>query len=370
MKDIVYFSNHVVSCFDNSYENMLQFNDLAMKASHNIYDKYSKEDTEKIIRNQFNNILGIDYATASRTQRRQAWRAHDKEVFSVIENILIDKMVSGWDESNAPFLDLVDDRNIARGDTNHFYVNSEGYFQVSVWSGNHHDIVRQKVLPGKAYALDTKGYVVKTYTDWESFMLGKVDWPGMIDLMYRSIEKYRLSALYTAFLSLENYVPADLKASIAIAEATKDSIIEKIEAVRATTGKDVMLVGTRVALQKLQNTVPYQMWSPEMKNEKHSTPGGILAMWEGYRCVTLDRVNIQGTRDSVFTANDNKKIFIIPIDPEFKPIKRVNEGDVEVASRGEDGLFYQDKTMDTEIWYYEGIGVVVDELFGVIIDNS
>jgi len=51
MKDITYFSNHVVSCFNNNYDNLLQFNDLAMKASHNVYDKYSKEDTEKIIRN-------------------------------------------------------------------------------------------------------------------------------------------------------------------------------------------------------------------------------------------------------------------------------------------------------------------------------
>lgn len=199
-------------------------------------------------------------------------------------------------------------------------------------------------------------------------MLGKVDWAGMIDLMYKSIERYRLSALYNAFLSLDSYLPPDMKSSISIVEASKNSIIDKIEAVRATTGKDVMLVGTRVAMQKLQNTVPYQMWSNDMKNERYQN--GMLGMWEGYRCVALDRVNVEGTRDSIFTANDNKKIFIIPVDPDFKPIKRINEGDVEVASRGEDGLFYQDRTMDTEIWYREGIGVVVDELFGVITDNS
>ena len=199
-------------------------------------------------------------------------------------------------------------------------------------------------------------------------MLGKVDWSAMIDLMYRSIEKYRYSALYTAFMSLDTYLPSDMNSSIAIGTATKDSIIDKIEAVKAATGKDVILVGTRLAIQKLQNTVNYTMWSNDMKQEQHMK--GTLAMWEGYQCLVLDRVNQEGTRTSIFTADDNKKIFILPIDPDFKPIKRVNEGDVEIANRGEDGLFYQDMTMDTEIWYREGIGVVVDEIFGVIVDNS
>ena len=70
MRDITCFSSNVVACFDNKYENMLQFNDLIMDASNNIYDKYSKADTNEIIRNQFNRILGINFKEASKTQRR------------------------------------------------------------------------------------------------------------------------------------------------------------------------------------------------------------------------------------------------------------------------------------------------------------
>lgn len=198
-------------------------------------------------------------------------------------------------------------------------------------------------------------------------MLGKIDFAALIDLMYKSIEKYRFSALYTAFMSLDSYLPADMKSSIAISSATKDTIIEKIEAVKAATGKDVILVGTRIAMQKLQNTVTYQMWSNDMKQEQHEK--GILGMWEGYECLALSRVNAEGTRDSIFTAADNKKIFILPIDQDFKPIKRVNSGDVEYFERGMDGSM-QDRTMEAEIWYHEGIGVILDELFGVIVDNS
>ena len=140
MRDITCFSANVVNCFDNNYENMVVFNDLMMNASNGIYDKYSKAETNEIIRNQFNRILGIDFKAANRTQRRQAWRAHSTELFSVIENVLIDKMVSGWDSTNSYFMDFVDDRNIARGDINQFYINSTGLLQVSIWAGNHHDV--------------------------------------------------------------------------------------------------------------------------------------------------------------------------------------------------------------------------------------
>ena len=100
-----------------------------------------------------------------------------------------------------------------------------------------------------------------------------------------------------------------------------------------------------------------------MKNERFQN--GILGSWEGYECLALNRVNIPGTRDSVFTAEDLKKIYILPIDPEFKPIKRVNEGDVAYYETGMDGL-KKDMTIDAEIVYKEGIGVVIDELFGEI----
>ena len=277
-------------------------------------------------------------------------------------------MVSGINPQNMPILNLVEDRNIALGDINYFTVNNDNaILQVSKWAKGHHDIVRQKVMPGKGFSIDVSSYVIKTYANFDEFMLGKVDFAALIDLMYRSIEKYRFSALYTAFMTLDSYLPADMKSSIAITEATKDSIIDKIEAVKATTGKEVILVGTRIAMQKLQNTVSYQMWSNDMKQERHEK--GLLGMWEGYDCLALSRVNAEGTRDSIFTPEDNKKIFIIPVDPDFKPIKRVNAGDVEYFERGMDGSM-QDRTMEAEIWYDEGIGIVIDELFGVIIDNQ
>lgn len=363
MREITYFSANTVAQFDNNYDNMLQFNEVVLDASHGVFDKYSKEETSTIIRNQFNRIMGIDFKLATPMKRRQAWRDHGRELASLIEDVILDKMQSGWNAANARFMEYVEEVNIADGDKNEFYVTDNSLLQVSKFAGNHHDVIRQAVKPGKAFSIDTSWYVIKVYADYELFMLGKIDFTALVDRMYKSIEEYRYSALYTAFMSMDKSLPTDMIVETAVSEGTKDNIIDHIEAVKAATGYDVILVGTRTAVQKLQSTVNYNMWSNDMKNERNQN--GILGLWEGYTCVPLSRVNKAGTRDSVFSAEDNKKIFILPVDPDFKPIKRVNEGDVVYTEAGMDGTT-MDMTATVDIRYKEGLGVVINQLFGEI----
>ena len=360
MRDITCFSANVVAQFDNNYDNMLQFNELLLNAANRVYENYTKEQTNTMIRNQIDKIMGGNFAQMSPMKRRQAWRDHGKEVATLIEDVLLDRMNSGWNQNNARFMDLVKEVNIADGDVNEFFVEDTSLLQVSKFAGNHHDVVRQSVKPGKAFRIETSWYTVKVYTDFELFRLGKVDFAGLVDRIYASIEKYRYDALYTTFLSMDESLPTDMILETALSESTKDSIIEKIEAVKAATGKDVMLVGTKVAIQKLQATVGYNMWSSSMKDERNQN--GVLGNWEGYECLALPRVNATGTRTEI---TDNTKIFIVPVDPEFKPIVRVNEGDVMYTESGMDGS-KKDMTMDVEVCYKEGIGVVINQLFGLV----
>ena len=55
----------------------------------------------------------------------------------------------------------------------------------------------------------------------------------------------------------------------------------------------------------------------------------------------------------------------MPVSPDRPPIKRVNEGDVMYFESGMDGS-KKDMTIDAEIAYQEGIGVVINEMFGEI----
>ena len=360
MRDITCFSANVVNSFKNDYNNMLKFNELLINASRGQYTEYTKEETQKIIRNQMDVILGGNFAEMSRTQRRQAWRAHGIEVATLFEDVLIDKVYSGWDEADAKFLDFVEDKNLADGDTNEWYVEDASLLQVSKFAGDHHDVLRQAVKPGKAFSVETSNYVVKVYTDFEAFRMGKIDFAALVDRIYKSISKNRLDALYTAFLSLGDSLPTDLILETPLTEATKDSVIAEAEAVRAATGCDVMFVGTKIAISKLQNIVNYNIWSDSMKDEKNKN--GVLANFEGYECLALPRVNKAGTRTEI---TDNSKIMIVPIDPEFKPIRRFSVGDIAYFESGMDGL-KKDMTVDVEVAYEEGIGVVVNQLYGMI----
>lgn len=368
MKDITCFSANTLAQFDNKYENIVTFNSLMMDAGNNVYDKYSKEDTQTIIRNQFDKILGLNFRQANSMKRRQAWREHNKEIATLIENIVVDKMNSGWNTANARFMEYIQDVNIAEGDANEFFVNDNSLLTVSKFNGSTHDIIRQAVKPGKAFSIDTSFYGVKVYTDFVLFQTGRIDFAELVDKMYKSIEQNRYAALYTAFMSMDQSLPTDMISETKVEEATKDAILAHIEYVASTSGKDVILVAARPAIQKLQSTVNYNLFSDSMKDERNKN--GILGNWEGYDCLPLARVNKAGTRENVFSADDQKKIYILPIDPEFKPIKRVNEGDVAYYETGMDGL-KKDMTVDAELVYQEGIGVVVDELFGEIkIKNS
>ena len=73
-------------------------------------------------------------------KRRQAWREHNKEIASLIEDVVVDKMNSGWSAANAKFMEYVREINLADGDKNEIYVEDNSLLQVSKFAGNHHDI--------------------------------------------------------------------------------------------------------------------------------------------------------------------------------------------------------------------------------------
>ena len=195
------------------------------------------------------------------------------------------------------------------------------------------------------------------------FRTGKHDFAAMIDKMYKSIEKYRRDAIFTAFMGANAYLPADLNFDITPSAGTMQDIKDAIEEVVAATGKSVVLVGRETALSKLTALVDYDCWSDDMKNEHYNT--GKLGKWEGYDLMYIPRVNELNTRNDAFTTAQKNLIFILPIDPDFKPIKRVNEGDVAFYEDGMDGS-KKNMLVSAEIAYKEGIAVIINQLYGTI----
>lgn len=132
------FSTNVMNAFDNDITKVQQFNQLMLDASRNTLVDCSQREASDAIRAKFNQILGTN-ENSSPKERRQAWRAHKTEIFEIIEDVLEDKLVSGWTQDNAFFEQFVDPRNLALGDTNEFYVDDNSLLTVSPFNGNHHD---------------------------------------------------------------------------------------------------------------------------------------------------------------------------------------------------------------------------------------
>lgn len=211
--------------------------------------------------------------------------------------------------------------------------------------------------------VETSWYAIACYNDYELFRAGKIDFAKMIDKMYASIAKYRKDAMFTAFMTAPAVLPAEFRFDITPAAGTMQDLKDAIEAVKAATGKEVVLVGRETALSKLTALVSYDCWSDAMKNEHYTT--GKLGKWEGYDLMYIPRVNELNSTADALTEEQKNLILILPVDPEFKPIKHVNEGDVMFYESGMTGEA-KNMLVKAEIAYKEGTAIVINQLYGII----
>ena len=142
----------------------------------------------------------------------------------------------------------------------------------------------------------------------------------VFETLKTAIEEYTKAMIYDEFTNIDTLLPSDMILETTTSDngTDRENIIGHIDLVRSVTGKDVTLVGSKVAIAKLQSTVPYSLWSNQMKDDRHNNQ--ILGNYEGYDLMPLDRMNKLNTRESIL---DNSKIYIMPNDGEFKPIKYV-----------------------------------------------
>lgn len=146
-------TRNVFAARDFGEFNKLMF-DTAMGA-----EKVSKKEANEKIREVMFEVIGLD-ETASKKEIRKAIRRNQVAVYEVIEELIPNLVKTGWQE-NPFFQQFVEYRNMDIGDTNEFYVNDESILTVSELSGNHHDMIRQRLGEGQVFSVKTSWYGVK-----------------------------------------------------------------------------------------------------------------------------------------------------------------------------------------------------------------
>lgn len=323
-------------------------------------EKVSTEAANKKIREIMFDVLGID-ATSSRKDIRRAFRKNKLAVFEVIEELVPNLLKTGW-QDNPFFMEFVEFRSADEGDTNEFYVEDEVILTVSELSGNHHDLVRQRLGEGSTYSVKTSWYGIKIYAEYEHFMTGKVDWARFIQKVYEAFDQKVNSMLYTAFMEAgDKVLPADqFTKTIQMVPANEETIITLADDVATVNGAEAVIMGTKVALSKLTKVGDVSWASNEMKQERNTL--GRLGMWNGIRLVEIPQAF--APNDTTNKLVDNNRLLVMPVG-DNKFIKMFDEGDAVVNETTDRGV-HMDMTVDFEYQQKMGVATVINKKFGQI----
>ena len=188
-------------------------------------------------------------------------------------------------------------------------------------------------------------------------MLGYIDWAAFVQKIYTAFDRHVNGMIYTAFMDVDNVLPTD---NILTGEPTKEEIIELCQKVSGLTGKEVVIVGTKVALSKLYGKFDTTWISDAMKNERNTL--GMPSMIEGIRTMEIPQVYEIGTRDALI---DNTKLLVVPVDASFAPVKLINCGEAyfnEVTDRATN----VDMSLEAEYMHKMGVATIVNMEYGMI----
>ena len=315
------------------------------------YSEYSVEDREQAIREKLFEVLEI--SEYEKKSFRKAMRKHRVEVFEIIEEIIDNVLANGDYQKNAFYNQFVEVRNLALGDENLFYIEGEKKLEVAEFSGSHWDLKRERFDVGESFKVGMKDYGVKVYEYAERIASGRVDYAKIVAEVAKAVDRKMNELAQATFVKAMDKLPAKFKVS---GRFDEEGIIELAQHVESANGQKPILVGTRLALRKLQGIT--DVVSDNMIDEKNQA--GLLPVWQGYACMEVAQGHKMGTFD--FTM-PNDKVYVIAGDE--RPVKLVLEGDTEVKEVA-DEFTNADGSLEQTVRFRAGVAVVYGGAIGEI----
>lgn len=356
MNKFMQFDMNVKNVFENDESNYDFFNKLMLDYSHDMLDGISAREANDKIVEIFRNIIGCD-EKSTKAEIRRGIRRNQNLIFDLIEVVIDDALISGWQE-NPFFKEFVEVRNLAMHDKNEFYVPDDSVLSVMKVSGNHHDLLRQRLGAGKTFSVETSWYGIKVYAEFERLLTGLEDFSTLVGKITEAFDRYVNQALYETLIGIGTTLGSQWYKASAINDTTKETLRTLVMDVSMATGSEVVIMGTYAALSKVYDLTNVSWASGDMKNEKYTT--GRFGYWEGIRLVELKQGFKLNDTTQHLIAND--VLFIMPVGIE-PMIKLVYEGDTQTYQVQDAGT-HMDMTYDYEVQTKMGIGVITNQKFG------
>ena len=213
-------------------------------------------------------------------------------------------------------------------------------FDVSVVADGNGDIRRDR-LDSSEVTVRTKTYAVSVYEELHRILAGRVSFDRMIDIVARSYENKIQTEIYNAIYNSYDQLNATYRATGTFTEATLNDLIAHVE---ASSNSEVMILGTKSALAKIDKTKV----SDTMIDERNRM--GYVGIYNGTPLVEIRQVHRSGTHE--FAIDNN---FLIVAPQGLEPfVKLILEGDslIEEVTEGR-------KDMQREYRFIKKAGFVV-----------
>ena len=364
MKDLMRFDATVQNAFNNDEKEFACFSELLIDCANKTVKEYTQKEASKKIMEKFRASLGISPEDKPQ-QVRRILKANRELAYALIEEVIDEMIITGWME-NPFFKEFVDSKNLALDDENDFYIEDDSILSVSKVSGNHHNMIRQRLGAGRHFSVAGEWYGIKIYADYERLLTGAEDWATFVTKVTDAINRYLYDALYAALRGAKESLGANWVKSGALETTNKATLVKLCQDVAMATGSEVTIFGARTALSSLTGMADVN-WAPESVKEEYYKNGGVLGNWEGFRVAEIGQGLKRGAginSASVEYQLDTDRLYIIPTNVANKFIKVVNYGETQVEQVTDNGT-NRDGSREYEVLYKMGINVVLNTVFGV-----
>lgn len=306
------------------------------------------KDVDTVIRAKFAEIIGTEHPT------KKDLRRHQVAIYEILEEVIVETALKEVEE-NEFFMQFAETRNIARGDRNEFYIEDDAVLYVSEHSGTHWNISRQKLEGGTSFSVKTKAFAIAVYTDFELFMLGRVNFATLVAKVSDAIKRKVMEEVAASFAAGSAQLPAEFYQTGTYAES---QLVKIYQHVQAATGTQPVIVGTQSALTQITAGLAVEWYSDGMKDTLNST--GRIGVYKGMTLVQLPQAHKANTFEFAY---DDNQLLILP-NAADKFVKIVFEGD-DMIKEVSDNITNNDMSIEYKYITRFGTQTVFSSVFGL-----
>lgn len=325
----------------------------------------SRKDVDAKIAEICFQFTGLTKDASDKQIRRALESENGKAFMAVIEEVLEKKIATGLKEVEF-FNKYVEEVNLKEGDRNDFWATENMILQIENVSGDHHDLITQKLNEGQPYTVPTAYYGCKVGQDIKLFVLGRKSWSDFVDAVPKAYIKMIQDMIYTKFTGAAAALPlpAEFQGTGALDANAKDDFDNLIENVEMSNDNiPVVIMGTKTALKKINglvNGANAVNWMADSQKEAIAHTG-ILGDYEGTELLEIPQRFADN--DTTRKLIDNTKLYIMPLVDDNKFIKYINGGETALEV-SEVGATLNDQ-QTYEVQRLIGVGTLLTRNFGV-----